>query len=354
MSVGKLAIPFIVISMLLCSCSKDAVTVDESVEFMPGITLKDNRITGTYKGVQINASFYGKNADKVNLYNARPADFKYADHGFNEGVLTYKEPSDIEGNYDKADNCTDKNGNVYEVLAYNYSDERQDGFYCAEPRLDSHIVTPFRPEYIPDEINFTDVVTNMSHSRPDGIPDTDDLPTDFDYWEVLTFPDSSYYAYRSQSIDGIPILNGYSPEVIKWSEQYKGMGIEEGRIEYKKTSDYWYVFDARDFVSIDKEAIDSCKVKDIDDCFEAGVKGIKSETYLYGKDPVIYDVTFGYIMLKEYDPQKSPPVWVNEPDPEPDDMVYVTVPVWRFKAYYPTTNLIYSAYVNAATGESVW
>ena len=335
----KKFIASILISSLLsvssCNAAPAAVTIEDNSELLPGVVYKDSRFTGEYKGVTINASFYdeGSHTDEVNIYKAHYVDRSHYDkYGFNSGVLTFKEAANDELNRVY---YTDPDGVDFLV----HIDDNGRGFYCAEIcRLYNDGASRFLQSLNNNFDNdYTEVLTHISHIRPDSIPEDKDLPTAFDYWEVLSFNDGSYYACRNQSIDGIPLLDSTSDYELNWSDKYKGWYDMEGFIRYKNTSGYWYVFEARGFVDVDKEPVESCKVKGINDCFEQGIKDIKSLTSNYGKNPVVYDVAFGYINI------------MDEHSGE-----LTLVPVWRFKAYFPKTNHISSSFVNASTGESLW
>ncbi len=345
---------FTTILISLSSCNNDNKITEDNPEILPGVTLKDHRITGSCDGVSINASYSEVNEDKtVYIYKARYIeDYNYAECKFNSDIFSYKSPSDNEyaSHYDSDDYYTDGNGNDYEALTVN----ADNGFYLAEPakgRNNEAALYELNIGNSPCDRDYTGVLTAMSHNAPDSIPHDEKLPTQFDYWEVLTFSDNSGYAIRRQTLDGIPILNGYSPYRINWSDKYNGMGMESGAIIYTNEAGYWYVHDARFFVEVDEETVDSCQVKGIRECFESGVKGIKSQMALFGNDPVIFDISFGYIMVAEYDPDEQPPIWSDEPDNIGEE--FTTVPIWRYKAYYPASNQVYSVFVNASTGELV-
>ena len=343
-------------AFMLCSCNaadntQESVIGSEESGFLPGITFSDSRIKGTYDGVVINAALSESKEKYVDIYTARRlSGFKYDRCSFNSNILTYKAPSDKENaaSYEADDYYTDQKGDEYEVFVEK-NNEGDDGYYCAHHVGEDSIASKFYEMDLPEGYDFTEALSTISHTRPDGTSVEENLPTDFNHWDVIRFSDNSRYACQYQTINGIPILNGYCPDVVKWSDEYYGMGMDAGTILHTNDTGIWYIQDARLFVDVDDSPVGRCEIKGIKDCFEEGIKEIKSQKYLYGNDPVVYDISIGYIMIAEFDPDNQPSIFSNEPLNIGD--VYTLVPVWTFKAYYRSKNIIYSAFVNASTGE---
>ena len=343
-------------AFMLCSCNaadntQESVIGSEESGFLPGITFTDSRIKGTYDGVVVNAALSESKEKSLEIYKAkRFTGCQYDSLGFNSNILTYRSHSESEYSerYDVDDFYTDKSGEEYEVFVKN-TNEGDGGYYCVDHKGYDSISTKFYERDLPEGIDFSEALSTISHTRPDGTSVEENLPTDFNHWDVISFSDNSRYACQYQTINGIPILDGYCPDVVKWSDEYYGMGMEAGTILHTNDTGIWYIQDARLFVDVDDSPVGRCEIKGIKDCFEEGIKEIKSQKYLYGNDPVVYDISIGYIMIAEYDPDNQPSIFSNEPLNIGD--VYTLVPVWTFKAYYRSKNIIYSAFVNASTGE---
>ena len=328
MKLHYLSIILLSTALLLCSCDKNSNNSDNSTKEL-------SHIKSVYNGITVDADVL-KLKDEAGIYNCKYAtEYEYKQSLFIEPEWSVKYDSAPYTEYG------DSKGKTYRV-----DNAYKNGFYCCHMTDDNSYANSFcyhNYEEIPD---ITSQIVSLSHLR-DEYRTADGLS--FSYADKIRFDDNSEIIYRYQTVDDLPVLYGYSPDLLRWSDDYSGTGIESGGVILSVYDDICYVRDARRFINADNTPVAHVSLIDADSCLDVATKKIAGKKGIYGNNPVVYDINCGYIMIADCDIHQDTDIESDEPLDIPEE--FTLVPVWEFRAFFPDTNTVYSAYVNASTGE---